>query len=415
MISAAGPARSEINDGVSSAKDGEFEPIDLGPISVWPPVILAPMAGVTDIPFRTLCRDFSAGDLTLRPEPLQRAKTHSPGVFVNQMITARAFVEGHAKTLKLAEFGPNEKLRSIQLYGTEEVYLAKAVEQLVEAGHVDHIDMNFGCPVPKVTRHGGGAALPYHRPLFQRIVRAAVKAADGQVPVTVKFRMGIDDDHLTYLDTGRIAEDEGCSAVALHARTAHQLYSGHAQWDAIAKLKEAVTSIPVLGNGDIWEAPDALRMMRETGADGVVIGRGCLGRPWLFDDLAAVFDGHQVGPLPTLESVAQTMRQHAGRLVEWRGSEDSLRSFRKHAAWYFTGFPVGRQVRRDLMQVSTLEQLETVLARIRHHEVLPIEALRIPRSHKGGPKPVALPEGWLDNPMATDALPAEAEAMVSGG
>ena len=284
------------------ARPGEFDAVDIGPINVWPPVVLAPMAGVTNAPFRTLCRRFGAG------------------LYVNQMITARALVEGHRKSLELAAFAPDESPRSIQLYGTDPYSIGEAtrllVDGLVDGIPVDHIDMNFGCPMKKVTRHGGGAALPWKREHYRKIVQAAVKNA-GDVPVTVKFRVGIDDDAITFLDAGRIAEDEGVKAVALHARTANQLYSGHADWRRITELKAAVTSVPVFGNGDIWEADDALRMMRTTGCDGVTVGRGCLGRPWLFGDLAAVFDGRPVPPRPNLGEVLDGMVEHAELL--WRG------------------------------------------------------------------------------------------------
>ncbi len=270
--------------------------VSIGDIEVWPPVVLAPMAGVTNAAFRTLCRRYGAG------------------LYVNQMITARAIVEGHRKSLELAAFAPDESPRSIQLYGTEPYSIGEATRRLVEGQGVDHIDMNFGCPMKKVTRHGGGAALPWKRSLYRSIVRAAVDAA-GAVPVTVKFRVGIDDDAITFLDAGRIAEDEGCRAVALHARTANQLYSGTANWDRIGELKQAVTSIPVLGNGDIWEADDALRMLRETGADGVVVGRGCLGRPWIFRDLAEAFDGARSRPAPTSARCSTACSKHAGVAV----------------------------------------------------------------------------------------------------
>ncbi len=253
----------------------------LGPIVVSPPVILAPMAGVTNYPFRKLCSAYGAG------------------LYVSEMITARPLVEGNGKTLRLADFRPGESPRRLQLYGVDPHYVGEAVKRLVAEGRIDHLDMNFGCPVPKVTRKGGGAALPWKRGLLRSIVRAAVQNA-GAVPVTIKFRMGIDDEHETFLEAGRIGEDEGVRAVALHARTAAQLYDGEADWDAIARLKQAVARIPVLGNGDIWEAEDALRMMRETGCDGVVVGRGCLGRPWLFRDLADVFEGREPENPPDL-------------------------------------------------------------------------------------------------------------------
>jgi nifR3 family TIM-barrel protein len=248
--------RSELNRDVPLAHEGEFRALQIGPLQVWPPVVLAPMAGVTNYPFRTLTRRFGAG------------------LYVSEMVTARPLAEGRAKTRRLADFGPEETTRSLQLYGVDPYFVGEAVKWLVGEGQVDHIDMNFGCPVPKVTRKGGGSAIPLKPKLLRNIVRAAVSCA-GSVPVTIKFRKGTDDAHMTFLESGRVGEGEGCAAVALHARTAEQLYDGHADWSAIAELKQAVRSIPVLGNGDIWEAHDALRMMRQTGCDGVVVGRGC--------------------------------------------------------------------------------------------------------------------------------------------
>lgn len=249
-------------------------PLRIGPHTVQPPVVLAPMAGITNAPFRTLCREFSGGK----------------GLFVSEMITTRALVERNEKTMQLIHFDATEKPRSIQLYGVDPATVGKAVRMIAEEGLADHIDLNFGCPVPKVTRKGGGSALPYKRNLLRAILREAVSGA-GDLPVTMKMRKGINDDHITFLDAGRIAVDEGVTAIALHGRTAAQHYGGTADWDAIARLKEHVPEIPVLGNGDIWSAEDALRMVRETGCDGVVVGRGCLGRPWLFADLVAAFEG----------------------------------------------------------------------------------------------------------------------------
>jgi nifR3 family TIM-barrel protein len=331
------------------------------------------------------------------------------------MITARAFVEKHEKTMKLAEFGNEERPRSIQLYGTDPVFIGKAVEQLVGEEQIEHIDLNFGCPVPKVTRHGGGGALPFRRPLFRKVISAAISAARGQVPITIKFRMGIDDSHLTFLDTGKIAEDEGASGLTLHARTVEQLYSGHAYWKAITQLKEHVTSIPIFGNGDIWEPFDAIRMLRETNADGVVIGRGCLGRPWLFQQLAEVFNGQEPSQMPLLGEVATVLQKHAKLVVDWHGTENALRRFRKHAAWYLTGFPVGSEVRRGIQQIASLQELTSALRHLDSGVALPIDAYRIPRSHRGGPKKVSLPTGWLDAPNVDLGISAEAEQLVSGG
>lgn len=387
--------RSDLNADVQVAAPGEFASPSIGPIDLAVPVVLAPMAGVTDVPFRALCREFGAG------------------IYVNQMITARALIENNATTWKLAEFGPDESPRSIQLYGTEERSIGEAVRRLVDQGRVDHIDMNFGCPAPKVTRLGGGAALPVKRRLLASMIRAAVTAA-GDVPVTIKFRKGIDDAHLTFLDTGRIAVDEGCAAIALHGRTAHDLYSGHADWDAIGELKAHVSEIPVFGNGDIWEAWDALRMMRHTGCDGVVIGRGCLGRPWLFGELASVFAGEEPAPPPDLAEVGRIMVDHAQRLIDWHGDISAIRQFRKHAIWYVTGFPLGGARRARLAGVNSIGELEDAIAEFPTSE-FPATALRISRSHSGGPKRVALPAGWLDDVDDTTPLPADAGAVNSGG
>lgn len=372
------------------------EPLRIGPHSIWPPVVLAPMAGVTNAPFRDLCRSYGAG------------------LYVSEMIAARGLVEGHEKTARLARFAPTETTRSIQLYGTDGSIMEAAVRRLVQELGAEHVDLNFGCPVRKVTRHGGGAALPWRRRLFQDVVAGAVRGA-GDVPVTVKLRMGIDDDHLTYLDAGPIAEAEGAAAVALHARTAHQAYSGAARWEAIAELKQAVTSIPVLGNGDIWVASDALRMVAETGCDGVVVGRGCLGRPWLFGDLAAAFEGRSVDSAPRVGRVVETMRDHARRLVEWHGETVGVRDLRKHVGWYLQGYPVGPAARRRLVEAESLEQFEERLDDLDPDVPLPPEALGLPRGHQHGPKPVTVPEGfWTDRDDPTP-LGRAAELAVSGG
>jgi nifR3 family TIM-barrel protein len=388
--------RSPLNRDVPPAAPGEFPPVRIGGIIAWPPVVLAPMAGVTNPPFRTLCRRFGAG------------------LYVSEMITARAFVEGNRKTLILASFGPEETTRSLQLYGVDPYYVGEAVRLLVGEGRVDHIDMNFGCPVRKVTSKGGGAAIPLKPRLLRSIVRAAVAAA-GEIPVTIKFRMGIDEEHLTYLDAGRIGEDEGCRAVGLHARTAAQLYDGEARWEAITRLKEAVTRIPVLGNGDVWEAEDALRMMRATGCDGVIVGRGCLGRPWLFRDLADVFAGREPQDPPEFGGVVDVMLEHARLLVAWTGEDLAMRTFRKHSSWYTKGFPGGAALRERLMHVKTLADLEAALAATDRSQPFPPESMRVRRGKTGGTQRVALPDGYLDD--LDDATPPgiEAETADSGG
>ena len=292
-------------------------------------------------------------------------------------------------------------------------YLGTAVGLLVDEDRVDHIDLNFGCPVRKVTRHGGGGALPYKRKLFASVVDAAVRNA-GTVPVTIKMRVGIDDDHVTYLEAGRIAEDLGVAAVALHGRTVSQLYSGTADWTTIARLKEAVTTIPVLGNGDIWEAQDALDMMGQTGCDGVVIGRGCLGRPWLFGQLAAALDGEPVPEPPTVADVVPVMVQHATELVDWFGDRKGIREFRKHTAWYLKGYPVGSGLRGPLGQISSIDELAELLGRL-PDVTLPEENRRVARGHTRGPQTVALPDGWLDDPDDDLVADAEGDSAASGG
>ncbi|GAA0812706.1 tRNA-dihydrouridine synthase [Spirilliplanes yamanashiensis] len=373
-----------------------MRPLHVGPYEVWPPVVLAPMAGITNAAFRQLCRE------------------QGGGLYVCEMITTVALVERNPKTLKMIAFGPDERPRSLQLYGVDPDVTAKAVRIVVEKDLADHIDLNFGCPVPKVTRRGGGSALPWRRRLFAKIVRQAVAAA-GDVPVTVKMRKGIDDDHLTYREAGLIAQESGVAAVALHGRTAAQRYSGTADWDAIADLKQHL-DVPVLGNGDIWEGADALRMLAHTGADGVVVGRGCLGRPWLFRDLEAALTGRGTEPtLPALGEVAAMMRRHAELLCGVFPTErDACTDFRKHVAWYLKGFPVGGDVRRALAMVSSLAELDDQLAVLDGALPFPQDALGQPRGRTNSPGKVALPYGWLDT-RDDESVPEGAELADSGG
>jgi nifR3 family TIM-barrel protein len=375
----------------------------IGPIALRSPVVLAPMAGVTNVAFRTLCRELEVA----------RAGTVS-GLYVCEMVTARALVERHPATLHMISFAPDEEPRSLQLYSVDPYTTYAAARMIADEGLADHIDMNFGCPVPKVTRRGGGAALPFKRRLFGQIVAAAVQATESAgIPVTVKFRIGIDDAHHTHLDAGRIAEQEGAAAVALHARTAAQRYSGTADWDQIAALKQHVSSIPVLGNGDIFDADDAVAMMAATGCDGVVIGRGCLGRPWLFAELSALLTGTSVPPAPTLGEVAQIVRRHGQLLAAHFGEDKGMRDMRKHIAWYLHGFPAGADLRRALALVKTLDELDALLSRLDPDVPFPPEAAG-PRGRQGSAASVALPAGWLTDPDDC-VVPAGAEVMHSGG
>jgi nifR3 family TIM-barrel protein len=378
----------------------------LGRLRVDTPVVLAPMAGITNAAYRGLCREQGA----LGAGPSAR----TPGLYVCEMITSRGIVERDAVTMSMLVFDEREDVRSVQLYGTDPVYVGKAAEILCAEYGVAHIDLNFGCPVPKVTRKGGGGALPWKRRLLGDILGAAVRATEPyRVPVTMKTRKGIDEDHLTYLDAGKVAQEAGCAAIALHGRTVSQSYSGTADWDAIGELVGHV-DIPVLGNGDIWEAGDAVRMVLQTGAAGVVVGRGCLGRPWLFRDLAAAFSGSGEAPtLPTLGEVAEMMRRHAELLCRHLGEERGCKEFRKHVSWYLKGFSAGGEMRRSLGLVSTLTDLERLLAALDPAEPFPAAVLGTPRGRQGSPRRVVLPEGWLDD---TDGAGLEvAEDMHSGG
>jgi len=363
------------------------------------PVVLAPMAGVTNIPFRAQCRTFGPGL-----------------IYVSEMVMATALVHGNEKTQKMVAFGDDEDFRSLQIYGSDPEFVARAVRQLCEQDIADHIDMNFGCPAHKVTRKGGGAAVPVKRNLTRAIMRAAVKAAEPfGVPITCKFRIGINDDIITFLDTGKTAEEEGISMIALHARTAEQHYAGTAHWDRIAELKQAVTSIPVLGNGDIWEATDAIKMMEHTDCDGVVIGRGCLGKPWLFRDLVDVFSGRDVAPTPTLGFVLDVMDDHAQGLMRIMGPDFGIRNFRKHCGWYLTGYPVGSEVRRSFSSVSSLDQLREISSRLDRNMTVVEGGQRLARGHTNGPIKVVLPDGYLDNRDDMTVPDDGREMALSGG
>ncbi len=383
--------------------------LQYGDIAIATPVVLAPMAGITNTAFRRLCREYGGG------------------LYVSEMVTSRALVERTEESMRLIGHHESEDIRSVQLYGVDPKTISEAVTMLVAENRADHIDLNFGCPVPKVTRKGGGAALPYKQDLFAAIVNSAVKAA-GSIPVTVKMRKGIDADHLTFIEAGKSARDAGVAAVALHARTASEYYSGNADWTSIHELKDQLRDVQVLGNGDIWSASDAIRMMRETGCDGVVVGRGCLGRPWLFADLQAAFEEYARDPnsntaidpvQPTLGEVAVAFKKHAVLLVEFFESEErACRDIRKHVAWYFKGYPVGGEFRASLAQVESLQQMDDILGTIDWLAPYPGELAEGPRGRLGGAKVCALPENWLDSrELVGDQRKVllEAELGVSGG
>lgn len=380
--------------------------LNIGPIQAEVPVVLAPMAGITNMAYRRLCQE------------------QGTGIFVSEMITSRALVERTPGSMHLIQTHPDEKVRSIQLYGVAPKTVREAVTMLVAENRADHIDLNFGCPVPKVTRKGGGAALPWKKSLFREIVEEAVKAA-GDIPLTIKMRKGIDSDHLTYIEAGKAAEGAGVAAIALHGRTASEFYSGHADWNSIYELKQAITSVPVLGNGDIWSAEDAVRMMDETGCDGVVVGRGCLGRPWLFAELEAAFKeragiqepGQRIQP--TLGYVSDTLRRHLVLLTEFFDSEEhACRDIRKHMAWYFKGYPVGGDIRSQLAQVTSIQHLDDLLGQLDPTVPYPGADAEGQRGRQGTPKKPALPHNWLDSQELSydeQCTVAHAEIDASGG
>ena len=383
--------------------------LSYGNIAIDVPVVLAPMAGITNTAYRRLCQGFGGG------------------LYVSEMVTSRALVERTEESMRLIGHHESEKVRSVQLYGVDPKTIADAVTMLVSEDRADHIDLNFGCPVPKVTRKGGGAALPWKQDLFQAIVQNAVKAA-GEIPVTVKMRKGIDANHLTFLESGKAARDAGVAAVALHGRTAADYYSGKADWDAIAELRAALPDVQVLGNGDIWSAQDAVNMMKQTGVDGVVVGRGCLGRPWLFADLENAFRSYLENPnaninysqvQPNLGEVADTFKKHAELLVDFFGDElRACRDIRKHVAWYFKGYPVGGSLRAALASVETLTHMDELLGTLDRSMPYPGDEAEGPRGRAGGMKSCALPEHWLDSRELGDSARAsllEAELSVSGG
>ena len=383
-------------------------PLKIGDFTPAAPVVLAPMAGVTNRAFRAMCRSYGP-DL----------------IYVNEMVMCAAVLHRNDKTMRMMRFAPDESPRSLQLYGSDPDLIGRAVHQVCDEGLVDHIDLNFGCPAAKVTRKGGGAAVPARPRLLQAVVRAAVGAASPYgVPVTAKFRMGLWDHLRTDVTTGQICADEGIAWIALHARTVEQHYSGEARWEAIGELKAAVPDIPVLGNGDIWEASDAVAMMRQTDCDGVVVGRGCLGRPWLFGDLITVLSGGEAPPSRSLGDVIDALGRHARLLTDhyegFGGEEYAMRDFRKHTSWYLSGYPVGPAVRRELSQVSSLAELDDRLGRLDASTAIVEGGERIKRGHTNGPIKVALPDGYLDIDDAADGtglvIPDDGRVMaLSGG
>lgn len=324
-----------------------WKPLVLGPrIRVWPPVVLAPMAGVTNFPYRKICKD------------------HGAGLCVSEMVSSRGILEGHDRTWKLAQFGTDERPRSIQIFGCDPSAMGESVRRLRDELDVDHIDINFGCPVPKVTKKGMGAAAVVDADNFRRVVRAVVKSA-GEVPVTIKVRIGMSDEVVTFREAGRVAEGEGCAWIALHARTARQMYSGKARWEYIGELK-ALVKIPVLGNGDVFEALDAFRLLEATGCDGVVIGRGCLGNPWLFRNLRQLFEGEGTPLRPLVTELVAVIREHFRLLQQHYQATPRAAALqmRKFGPWYMRGLEGAAQLKTAFQAIEAEADLERLLEQV---------------------------------------------------
>lgn len=362
--------------------DFSIKPVDLGKIHIATPVVLSPMAGITNWPFRVICREYG-------PD----------GLYVAEMITARALVARNPKALRLCRFAPNEKVRSLQLYGVDPSIVELAARIVVDENMADHVDLNFGCPVPKVTRRGGGSALPWKTDLLQEILHRVVSVCDpAGIPVTAKFRVGIDENHETFMQAGHIAQEEGCAAVTLHARTTAEYYGGHSDWSRIAELVDAL-DIPVFGNGDIWGADDALAMFKETGCAGVAIGRGCQGRPWIFADIRSACNGSNDRVNPSLGEVCKVILRHLELLVEFYDGDErmAVHELRKHIAWYLKGFPVGGGTRKSFMECESIEGVQRNIDALDSSLKLPEQVLDTPRGRVRFAKKVHLPYGWLDS------------------
>ena len=375
-------------DSAPARLDHALAPVRLGPLTVGTPVMLSPMAGVTNWPFRVLCEEYG-------PD----------GLYVAEMITARALVARNPKALRLCRFAPSEHPRSLQLYGVKPAIVEQAARIVVDESMADHVDLNFGCPVPKVTRRGGGSALPWKTDLLEEIIHRVVRVCEpAGIPVTAKFRVGIDHDHETFLESGRIAQGEGCAAVTLHARTTAEYYGGHSDWTRIGELVEHL-DIPVFGNGDIWGADDAVAMVNETGCAGVAIGRGCQGRPWIFADIRNAFEGSDARVRPTLGEVGAVVMRHARLLVEFFDGDErmAVHDLRKHIAWYLKGFPVGGSVRAAFMGCESLAEVQAIIDGLDQRAQLPERIVDKPRGRVRFAKKVHLPYGWLESRRTTHA------------
>lgn len=316
-----------------------MKPLKIGKVTIDCPVVLAPMAGVTDLPFRLRCREMGVGLLSM------------------EMVSAKAILYKNRNTESLMEIAPGENPIALQLFGSDPEILGEIAAQ-IQNRPFDILDFNMGCPVPKVVNNQEGSALMKQPELVREIASSLVKASEK--PVTVKIRKGFDDAHVNAVEIAKILEDCGVAAVAVHGRTREQYYSGKADWEIIRKVKEAV-SIPVIGNGDVDSPKAAVEMLEQTGCDGVMIGRAAQGNPWLFREIRHYLETGEELPRPSMDEVKEMILRHARLQVEYKGPDVGMREMRKHVAWYTAGFPHSAKLRSEVNAVGTLEELGELL------------------------------------------------------
>jgi nifR3 family TIM-barrel protein len=401
--------------------------LKIGSLSIKVPIVLSPMADYTNLPYRLLC------------------SKNSDGLFIEEMISSKAINNAKKPIEKMIDTSKDEKIRSVQLYvlGPNDTY--DAIQKIKDNNLADHIDLNFGCPVKKVTKNGGGSAIPWKTPLFTSIIKSAVKSC-GSTPLTIKLRLGIDNNHITYLESGKIAYNEGVDGIILHTRTTSQYYHGDANWSAIEKLKKIV-NIPIIGNGNVISISDFQKMLKN-GADGVAIGRGALGRPWIFEQISNYYL-HNIKPKPILlKNVIDYVNKHLELMLLYtvnflnnkspiitvntsqistntvppslitpstittnnkqfinshihftkNNEQLAIKLLRKFYIYYFKGVNIGGNLRNELVKISTIDEQKKVFEKIVKKVGLntPINEKFI-RGRQGNMHKVSLPYGWLDN------------------